>query len=219
MLSELIHKKFINRPAGEKLILLMTVFIFLPFFPAAILSCFAFFYILQDRNRRKAVFSAPYGFLLPLYGLLLLLSAYFHNNVEGFACSVVLNFYFIFALYSKNLANPDLANDVFDVSCLMSILCFAVSVPDYFLKYHARVSAFFYNPNFYGFMIELIILLCFYRYSVNKNDAQYSCHQRRHGFLLRRSVFIGPNGLYNEDNKIKTDHCKTDDTGALKRID
>jgi hypothetical protein len=160
---------------GTKLLTLLVSSIFLPSFPyypfqpSAIFSVVMVLYILLSSERRKAVYNNMHSHLLIVFLVLLLAVPLFYKNYYGLLVGLLLDFYFIIALYARSFMTTKLFMRIGDICCSMSIFCAIVGITQRLTGAYARVPSVFFNANFYAYIIELVIIVAVYRLLTNKN--------------------------------------------------
>lgn len=176
----------VNRAA----VLLFTVSIFLPFyFSLAAVSCIAFRTMVNYRIRAKA-FRAPYTKLLFAFLAVSFFVAAAYNNYKGMAYSILIYAVVTCGLFLRSIMTRQLFHLAMDTACAASLWCVLAAViqkaaayasaPDY------RPVSLFTNANYYGMIIEFVVLIALYRIFTNPEHMSFY------------SVVIGLNliGLY-----------------------
>lgn len=136
--------------------------IFLPYVLSGMLLAFMFSRSLLVKDlREKIVKSSDFKFVLIFFALNLL-SPIIHKNFLGLACFVGVNAILIVMLYLRSVMNDKLIQKCFDVMAFMSMTSAIVA--------HLQISdeverapSVFFNPNYYGAVITLVVLICFHR--------------------------------------------------------
>lgn len=154
----------------HKLACLLLISVFVPSFslypfclcfPAALLTAV---YILAGKERRAALFRDPVSLRLPILWGILLISPLMNGNYYGILCGFLFDLYLLIALWLRSIMTVDLVGKLCDIACAASIVCALEAVAQYFIAGPDRESSFFWNANFYAFVIELVIILAFYRF-------------------------------------------------------
>lgn len=157
----------------------LVVSLFLPFYFSVIaVSAVAIMTMVNYRLRSKALESP---LCKPLLGVLIVpffVSAVY-NNYMGMLYSMLVLAAMICAFYLRSVMTRPLFNRMMDTACGASLVCAAVaflqkaavftSAPDY------RPVAFFSNANYYGMMIEFIVLIAMYRLFANRRESGFYC--------------------------------------------
>jgi hypothetical protein len=166
---------FSSVSAGTKFLIVLVLSLFLPsipfypYQPSAIVTVAMVLYILLGNERRKAVFDNMYSPLILVFLVLLLAVPLYYKNYFGLLCGLLLDFYFVISLYVRSFMTIKLFKKICDLCCVLSILCAIVGVVQRLTGVHARVTAMFFNPNFYAYMLELIIIVAVYRLLSDSN--------------------------------------------------
>ncbi|MDR3644924.1 MAG: O-antigen ligase family protein [Clostridia bacterium] len=195
MIAQLYKKHFSSQPAGVRLVLLVTISIFLPLYATAAAIIASSVYILRRHQRRAALNASPYLHIAHVLWLLLLVVPLIYRNYIGFLCGAATILIFIIALYIKPFASVSLLNRVCDLCCVMSLFEAVTAVVERFLApllgpqsvlpldlllgreavlaQFSRVSGVSYNPNFYAFIMEFIVVIAFYRLLTGRHPVFY----------------------------------------------
>ena len=117
-----------------------------------------------------AVSSSGYIFAsLPIF----IFPAVIYRNWLGLAGGAVVWLLLVFMLYLFTVMRVRFYNNIIDLMLILSMAAMAVGVVDraLFALWDIRVfivlgrtSSVFWNPNFYGYMIELFVLMALYRF-------------------------------------------------------
>lgn len=147
----------------EKLMMILTISVFLPVYftvPAILAACGIILY--QHRHYTVSRWLAN---LLPLgfECFAVLVVPLFYRNYTGFLCGILFVLYVMLAVYFNRTSAPRLFEAVSDLLCFLSVPCIAIALFQRFVLNQERMEALTYNSNFYAFMIELIIIVCFYK--------------------------------------------------------
>ena len=163
-LKETFDAAFGEQPLQIKLIMVLAFSVFLPFFitvPVAIASVVCFFCI---KKCRADIFHTPHLWLFCLLGFLLLTTPLIYRNFYGFGCGVLFSLYLVVVLVSGNVMTAALRDRLCDLFCTGSVVSFAAAVLEKLFLPGARVTALSYNANFYGYLCEILIIICLYRF-------------------------------------------------------
>jgi O-antigen ligase len=165
----------INRAA----VFLFTVSLFLPFYCSLVtVSCIAFMTMVKYRIRTKA-FQAPFTKLIFtfLVGSFFVAAAY--NNYRGMAYSILIYAIVVCGLYFRSIMTRELYNMALDTACVASVFCVGIAfiqkIITYPLFHTYRPVSTFVNANYFGMMIEFIVIIALYRIFTNpKRTMQYA---------------------------------------------
>lgn len=163
----------VNRAA----VLLFTVSIFLPFyFSLAAVSCIAFMTMVKYRIRTKA-FSAPYTKLLFAFLAISFFVAAIYNNYRGMAYSILIYAVVTCGLFLRSVMTRQLFHLSMDTACAASIWCVLIAVFQKVTSYAAtpnyRPVSVFTNANYYGMIIEFIVIIALYRIFTNPEHMSF----------------------------------------------
>jgi O-antigen ligase len=158
-------------------VFLFTISIFLPFyFGLVTVSCIAFMTIVKCGIRKKA-FSAPYTKLIFafLVGSFFVAAAY--NNYKGMAYSILIYAIVTCGLYFRSVMTRRLYHLALDTACVASLWCAVTAFAQKALMYTSapnyRPVSVFTNANYYGMMIEFVVIIALYRIFTNPDRAPF----------------------------------------------
>lgn len=153
------------------LILLLTASIFAPFYFSVVVVSFIAIMTMIDYRKRVYAFNAPYTKLLFLFLVAGFFVAAIYNNYQGMMYSIIICAAMVCALYMRSVMTRSIFNQAMDLVCIASIWCLFIAVyqkavtlasaPTY------RPVSVFTNANYYGMMIEFVILIALYRVFTN----------------------------------------------------
>lgn len=163
----------INRTA----VLLFTISIFLPFyFSLAAVSCIAFMTMVKYRIRTKA-FSAPYTKLIFGFLAVSFFVAAIYNNYKGMAYSILIYAVVTCGLFLRSVMTRQLFRMAMDTACVGSLWCVLAAVIQKAITYAAtpnyRPVSFFTNANYYGMIIEFVVIIALYRIFTNPDHINF----------------------------------------------
>ena len=159
---------FIQQPLYVKLILILTISIFLPFYITIPVIFTVGIFFISDKDRLTAILNVPYVTLYVFLSLLLLVVPLIYKNYCGFACGILLIIFFILESYLSNVMTDKLFDWICNLCCVMSFFCAMIAIAERVLNLQDRVTALTNNANYYGYMIELMVLICFYKFIATK---------------------------------------------------
>ncbi len=148
-------------------VFLFTVSLFLPFyFSLVTVSCIAFMTIVKCRIRTKA-FRAPYTKLIFSFLLGSFFVAAAYNNYKGMAYSILIYAIVTCGLYFRSVMTRRLFDLAMDTSCAASLWCVLTAIFQKVAAYPSapnyRPVSVFTNANYYGMMIEFVVIIALYR--------------------------------------------------------
>lgn len=152
-------------------VFLFTVSIFLPFyFSLVTVSCIAFMTIVKCRIRTKA-FSVPYTKLIFTFLVGSFFVAAMYNNYKGMAYSILIYAIVTCGLYFRSVMTRRLFHVAMDTACAASLWCAVTAVVQKAVMFSSapnyRPVSVFTNANYYGMMIEFVVLIALYRIFTN----------------------------------------------------
>ena len=120
----------------------------------------ALFFLCVQKKRAKLL-NIPRIYFLLAWVLLTLVTGLVFRNFIGVATGLLFDLFIVFALYTWVVMTQELSEKIIILVSFMSILAFVYAVIEALIT-HKRTSATFFNPNFYGYLCELIFIICFY---------------------------------------------------------
>lgn len=183
MIIPKIKNIFSNTTLPEKLIILLSISLFLPYELTIGYVIFLGIYTLVINIRNKSfktlLKKTPYGLVLLILDVYFIIVSFVVGNWLGLLISIALFLVFFTYFYYRQYLTLKLFNLVVDVMIFMSVISVGYSIIEQLFyaqelgsvlnffdianspKY--RVHAFYFNANFYALMIAMVILLCVYK--------------------------------------------------------
>ena len=151
--------------------LLLTLSIFAPFYFSLVAVCgVALMTMINYRVRVKA-FHAPYTKLIFGFLIIWFFVAATYNNYLGMAYTILIYAIFTVGLYLRSIMTRSLFHEALDAACVGSLWCAAIAVLQKFATLAAtpnyRPVSVFTNANYYGMMIEFMVIIALYRIFTN----------------------------------------------------
>lgn len=176
MISQLYQRYYHSRPLSEKIILLMTVCIFLPLYIAAPAVVICSVFLVSNGSCRRSLFSeiSPVTLILPAAWAIALIVPVFYQNWFGLLCGVYFIMISVISVYIKNNTDMGLLNRACDVCCVMSVVDAGAAAVEKIISPAILVQGLTYNPNFYAFIIEFVIVITFYRLMTGRHRYYYA---------------------------------------------
>lgn len=164
-----------NIDTDHFLVLLVAVSIFAPFYVSvAAVICIAFWVIVHNKIREKA-FSTPYTRLIFIFLVVSFFIAAIYNNFLGMCYSMLIYALVVCGLYFRSIMTRELFDLTMDAACVGSIWSFVVAaiqkISMYSIQPDFRPASVFCNTNYYGMMIEFVVLIALYRAFSNPKRA------------------------------------------------
>jgi len=120
----------------------------------------ALFFLFVPKKRAELL-KIPKIYFLSAWMLLTFVTGLVCLNFLGVASGLLFDLFIVFALYTWVVMTQELSEKIIILVSFMSILVFIYAVIE-FLITHKRTSSTFFNPNFYGYLCELIFVICLY---------------------------------------------------------
>ncbi len=155
------------------LMLSLTVSIFLPFYIT--LACMIFVVIVSviQKKSRKAIFLNPSNLFLMsimLYGIIV---SSIYANYTGIMYSLVFLAALIVMFYGKTIMTRKLFDNMMDAACFTSVICVPIAAIQMFwfpgVTVDGRPPSTFTNANYYGMIIEFVVIIAMYRIFTTQN--------------------------------------------------
>lgn len=113
--------------------------------------------ILLHREMRRRLAKFPHGIWLLLWGMLTLATMMVYRNGWGLLFSLFFYALLLFFAYYQSVMTPRLCQTVLRGVAALGMAVFVVALLEKLLQ-SGRVSATFYNPNYYGYVCELLLV-------------------------------------------------------------
>mgnify|MGYP000902494158 FL=1 len=158
-------------------VMFLTVSVFMPFYFTIASVCIVSVMIMVNCKKRTKAFSAPYTKFLFFFITGAFFIAAIYNNYAGMGCAVLCYAVVICGLYVRSVMTRGIFNQAMDIACVGSIWCLFIAVfqkasllsvsPEY------RPVSVFFNANYYGMIIEFIMIIALYRMFTNTDLAAF----------------------------------------------
>ncbi len=157
--------------------LVLTLSIFAPFyFSLVAVGCVALMTIVNYRVRVKA-FRAPYTKLIFGFLTVWFFVAATYNNYLGMAYTILIYAIFTVGLYLRSVMTRPLFHEALDAACVGSLWCAAIAAIQKFATLSGapnyRPVSVFTNANYYGMMIEFMVVIALYRIFTNPSRTTF----------------------------------------------
>ena len=159
-----------NTRTRENCALLLVAAAFLPFYLSCAIVLAAAVWVAASRERRASFFTLPMGALAGAGVLLTVVTPVFFRNWAGLGCGVWLALLCVCMLYIRPAAGPGLLRRSLDLACAMSVAAFAMAALQKLSNPARDAAGSTYNPNLYGFLIELAMLAALYRLVTSRQN-------------------------------------------------
>jgi len=153
-----------QQPIQVRWIMILTVSIFLPVYITVPVAVAIFVMMMRSDLMPRVINKTQHVRLLAVLGFLLLATPLIYHNYYGFACALLLCVYLVIQIYINYLMTGKLFDMLCSLICAISLICVFIAFAEKLLVIQDRVMALTYNPNFYAYMIEIIVLVCFYKF-------------------------------------------------------
>lgn len=157
--------------------LLLTVSVFLPYYISlATIFAIAIMTVINYKKRAKA-FSEPYSkFIVCVMIGGFLISALYSNQL-GLVYSLVIIAILITGFYIRSIMTRQLFNKMMDLACVSSVACAVIALCQKIAVFgtspNYRPISTFFNANYYGMMIEFVVIIAIYRLLTNKQNIKF----------------------------------------------
>ncbi len=160
----IILRKLLSCP--ENLIYTAFVSVFLPFWLTAVVLVLLGFVILADSRSVRQVFSHNGSRFMALFTLYTAVVGLIRDNFLGVACSLGFFLIMILSYYCRSNITGDVLQRALDMCCWMSIVVFFSVFAERLIYSHLekyRCVGWFFNSNYLGSMMALVIVVCAYK--------------------------------------------------------
>jgi len=165
--------QFLRMPNHVKLVVLLTISVFLPVYITIPVILAAFTYILANKSRLKVLMNMQFKNPLIVLGIALLIVPLYYKNYDGFFCGILFIIFIVLEIFISQVMSRSLFELACDICCGMSLICVVASLIQKFLEHQARVEGLTYNSNFYAYIIELVVIICFYKIATSEKPMIY----------------------------------------------
>lgn len=160
----------------ERMITLCAASLFLPYQMIAVPGLLTVLIALGSKERRNKMNNVSMSEYIYGSVLLFTLPAILFRNWFGLMGGVVLWLMLLFMLYLFSVMTKRFFNNLIDLMLMLSVPAMLFGVADKFLLhwfiFEGRTSSVFFNANYYGFMLELFVLMALYRFE-NRHSIGY----------------------------------------------
>lgn len=170
----------------EKLLILLSLSIFMPFYFTAVIILVFCLYALCNKQLQEAYRHINGSkWVLPFTALSIIVSIIYKNYV-GVACSLVVLTLLSIAIYYGYYSNKKVLKQILKIYLFMSVVCGLYALVQYnqilanhniegwkfiiFDKAKDRVQSFFFNANYYAMMCEFFALITVYFFLYEKKE-------------------------------------------------
>jgi O-antigen ligase len=153
------------------LVILLAASIFAPFYVSMLVVIGIALMTMINCKKRVRAFEAPYTKFLFAFLIVTFFVAAIYNNYIGMAYSILIYAVVSCALYIRSVMTRAVFNEAMDLICVGSIISLFVALyqkastlstaPDY------RPVSVFTNANYYGMIIEFVVIIALYRIFTN----------------------------------------------------
>lgn len=174
-----IKEVFYKLSIDERVIFLVVVSIFLPFYITAITLIAALIYLAINKKIMPAIKQVPRSKFAIGFCFLAMVISLLYQNYVGFLCSIGMLLLLLFVFYFRTVINKPLFEFLLDTCCVMSCVCVVFGFLEYVeiaqrmdfpvwsfqvnSRPDDRVHIGFFNANYYAMMLEFVILICIYK--------------------------------------------------------
>ncbi|MGN0474242.1 MAG: hypothetical protein ACI4IJ_04050, partial [Acutalibacteraceae bacterium] len=148
----------------EKIITVCVMAIFLPLQLVSVPALFAVFRALLNKTTREKMTAVSFSGYIYISIFIFTFPAIMFRNWFGLFGGVVIWLALIFMLYLFSIMTVRFYNNLIDLVLILSLFAMAYAIIDKFFFGHARTESVFSNANYYGYMIEIFVILALYRY-------------------------------------------------------
>lgn len=161
----------INADTDRFLVLVLTASIFAPFYIGMLCVIGIAMMTMINCKKRVRAFAAPYTKFLFVFLIVTFFVAATYGNYIGMAYSILIYAVVSCALYVRSVMTRSLFNDAMDLICVGSIWCLFIALYQKASSFAAapdlRPMSVFVNANYYGMIIEFVVLVALYRIFTN----------------------------------------------------
>lgn len=158
----------IQQPSNAKYLFILTLSIFLPIYITIPVVITVFIFIVKENRLLTPVLTTPNVNLYALLSILLLAVPILYRNYLGFFCGLLVITYSFLEFFISQAMTKELFDSICNLCCGMSFVCAVIAVMEKVTGLHNRVEALTGNANYYAYIIELMALICYYKFITAK---------------------------------------------------
>lgn len=162
---------------NSSLVLVLTVSIFLPFYVSFAAVFLVAVMTMIHHEKRAAAFREPHNMLIIFIAIAGFFVSVLYTNHLGMLYSIAFVSVLVTTFYVRSIMTRQLFNTMLDVACLSSIACAMIAIFQKISVYSTKPSyrpvSTCMNANYYGMMIEFVILIALYRLLTNAKDKKF----------------------------------------------
>lgn len=155
----------------QAIVLVLTLSIFAPFYFSVASVCGIAIMTMINCNKRAAAFRVPYTRFLFGFVIATFFVAATFGNYRGMLYSMLIGAAVVCALYVRSVMTRTLFNQAMDLACIGSLWCVLAAVVQKVSAFAAapayRPVSVFTNANYFGMMIEFVVIIALYRIFTN----------------------------------------------------
>lgn len=171
------YKEYVSKaPKSHSIFLIAALSIFMPFIFSCVAVVLVAYLALREKEYLKSIKNLSGTVYIVVFSVLVLLVPLLFGRWVSLSAGLLVIAALIFMLFSKSIMTEELYNRALDCCCAGSIICFLFGIAQK-IYYGAsfRVTAGFGNANYYGTIIEFVVLICVYRMMTNPSGRLFYC--------------------------------------------
>lgn len=171
------YKEYVSKaPKSHSIFLIAALSIFMPFIVTCVTAVLVAFLALREKEYLKSIKNLPGVAYIVAFAALVLLVPLFYGRWVSLLAGLLVIVALIFMLFSKSIMTEALYDRALDCCCAGSTICFLFGIiQKIYYGPRFRVTAGFGNANYYGTIIEFVILICVYRIMTNPKGRWFYC--------------------------------------------
>ncbi len=147
----------------ERIIAITAASIFLPFPFVSVIGFIAVMRALLKKSTRHSMSAVSFSGYIYISIVIFVFPAILFQNWFGLLGGIVIWLMLVYMLYLFSVMTLRLFNNIIDLSLILSIFVLGVAVVDR-IFFTDRSASVFTNANYYGYMIEIFVIMALYRY-------------------------------------------------------
>lgn len=148
----------------ERIIAICVVSLFLPLQLVAVPAFLTVIRALFSKEVRRRMTSVSFSGYVYASVVIFTFPSVIFRNWFGLFGGVVIWLVLIFMLYLFTVMTVRFYNNLIDLTLILSLLAMVYALADKFFFGHDRTAAMFFNANYYGYMIEIFVIMALYRF-------------------------------------------------------
>lgn len=164
-----IRKRFSSYNKQELAVVFASATIFMPFVITCIMLIGVCIFALSDKKTRHKMIYDKTNIPIYVFSVLLIVVPLLYGRYISACAGVGYILGMIFFIFAKSIITKNLYNDIMDVCCASSVICFIYAVVQKLIMgITFRATGGLLNANYYGAICEIVIIIAVYKLISNQ---------------------------------------------------